>query len=484
MVIVSMVEDGTPLLVRYTGPVVSVSSDPVLLLRVDRDDPLALHEQLERRLREDVRSGRLAAGDPLPSTRTLAASLGVSRAVVTEAYSQLAAEGYLSMRQGAPVRVAAAIRAQEPQQPARSLLPRMAYDLRPGVPDLAGFPRAAWVRSLRTAWRDAPSDALGEGDPRGHPELRRTLAAYLRRARGAAADSEQTLVSGSFHETFSAVCRWLRSTGVRRVAVEDPGWHPHRLAIDHAGLDVVGVPVDHEGLCVDALAETGASAVVVTPAHHFPTGVTLGARRRAELVAWAEREEGLIIEDDYDGELRYDRGAVGALQGLAAERVLYLASTSKRLAREVGIGYALAPSWLTWPLTEALAVEAGGGGGVTQLALRDFIERGELDRHLRRSRVAYAARRAALVDALARRLPSARLTDAPAAGLFVLATLPEGTDDAALAARAAEAGVAVEPLSLHRYTAGPAGLVLGFAAEAEPSIDRAVALLADCAGGA
>ena len=190
---------------------------------VDHDSDLPLHEQLERRLREDIQAGRLAPGTALPSTRGLAAALGVSRGVVTEAYGQLASEGYLSIRQGAPVRVAAAVQRQRPREPARSLLPAFAYDLRPGVPDLAGFPADAWLRSIRAAVRAAPFAALGEPDPRGVPELRETLAAQLARVRGAAADPEHVVVCGGFRAGFSALCRWLRAQGADRVAVEDPG---------------------------------------------------------------------------------------------------------------------------------------------------------------------------------------------------------------------------------------------------------------------
>ena len=459
------------------------SNEPVLLVELDRSDTLPLHEQLERRLREDVRSGRLPAGSRLPSSRALAAELRVSRGVVSEAYGQLVAEGYLTARQGAPVRVAGTVRSQVPRSPAQSLAARFAYDLRPGVPDLAGFPRDAWLRSLRAAWREAPLDALGQPDARGAPELREALAAYLARVRGAAADPEHLLVGGGFRDALTAVCRFLREQGVERVAVEDPGWHPQRLAIEQAGLDVVAVPVDAEGLDVDALAATDATVVVVTPAHQFPTGVPLSRERRAALVDWAESEERLIVEDDYDSELRHDGGGVGALQGLAPERVVHIGSAGKRLAPGLRLGWTLTPSWLTWPLTVAGAVKSGGPDIVSQLALRDFLERGELDRHLRRMRARYAERRAALLAALADRMPDARVTDAPAAGTFVLVELPEVADERALTAAAEARGVGVEGLALHRFEPAPAGgLVLGFGALAEPAIARAVDLLASGQG--
>ena len=401
----------------------------------------------------------------------------MSRGVVSEAYGQLASEGYLAIRQGAPVRVAAAVQRQRPREPARSLLPSFAYDLRPGVPDLAGFPADAWLRSLRAAWRAAPFAVLGEPDPRGLPELRETLAGQLARVRGAAADPEHVIVCAGFRAGFSALCRWLRGQGAERVAVEDPGWHPHRLAIEQAGLAVVPVPVDEHGLRVDALDATGARVVVVTPGHQFPTGAVLSRERRAALVEWAAAHEALIVEDDYDSELSEQRP--GAAQGLAPERVVLIGSASKRLAPGLRLGWMLTPSWLTWPLTTGHAIEAAGGDVIAQLALRDFVERGELERHLRRMRGRYAARRSTLLDALARRLPEVRVREAPSAGLFVLAGLPGTVDESALVARAAAAGVGLEGLGLHRFEpGGPGGLVLGYGALPEPALERAVELLA------
>ena len=427
---------------------------------IDRSADLPLHEQLERQLREAIQAGRLAPGEPLPSSRGLASSLGITRGVVSEAYGQLASEGYLSMRQGAPVRVAASVQRQRPREAARSLLPRFGYDLRPG-PDLSSFPRDAWLRSLRAAWRAAPFDALGEPDPRGVPELREALAAQLARGRGAATDPEHVIVCGGFRSGFSVLCRWLRERGAEDVAVEDPGWHPHRLVIEQAGLRVVPVPVDAQGVRVDALG--AARVVVVTPAHQFPTGVGLSPERRAALVEWAADGDRLIVEDDYDG-------TRGVLQGLAPERVVSIGSLSKRLGPGVRLGWMLTPSWLTWALTPALAIEAGGADVVTQLALRDFLERGELDRHLRRMRVRYDARR----DLLLRSLPPDWRAGEPG-GQFVLVHVP---DEAAVVDRAAARGVGVEGLELHRYEpSGPGGLVLGFGALAEPALARAVALL-------
>jgi GntR family transcriptional regulator/MocR family aminotransferase len=448
-----------------------------LLLELDRRGDLPLHEQIERTLRAAIRDGRLEAGARLPSSRGLAAEVGVSRGVVTSAYDQLVAEGYLQTRQGAPVRVAAGVRAQPPRPHPPSLLTRFAYEFSPGLPDLAGFPRDRWIRSLRSAWRETALDAVGYGDPRGVPELREALADYLGRVRGAAADPEHLLICTGFRQGLALTCRWLRASGVEQVALEEPGWHAQRLLVEEAGLEVAPIPVDADGLDVAALEASGAEVVVVTPAHQFPTGVVLSAERRAALIEWAERGGRLIVEDDYDAELCRER--VGALQGLAPDRVLYIGSASKRLTPGMRLGWMLLPSWLSWALISAKAIEDAGSEIAGQLALADFISRGELERHLRRMRLRYARRREALLAALARELPDWR-PHRSANGLHVLVELPGDMDEPALLAAAARHGVGIEGLSLHSYTGeGQPGLVLGHAYLAEPAIERGVRLLAE-----
>ena len=307
-------------------------SGPELLLALDRASARPLHEQLETTLRDHVRSGRLAPDAKVPSSRALAAALGISRGVVLEAYSQLIAEGYLVSRQGAPTRVGTTPSVERQPVPAGVLERDYRYRFDPGLPDLAAFPRDQWGRSLRVALRDAPFAALGHGDPRGEPALRNELMAYLGRVSGAAPEPEHTLVCACATAGLAALCRTLRARGVDRVAVEEPGWNRHRAIAEAAGLEPVGIPVDEHGLVVEALAESGAEVVIVTPAHQFPTGAVMSSERRSALLEWAEDEDALIVEDDYDSELRYDRVAVGALQGLAPERVLQIGSASKRLA--------------------------------------------------------------------------------------------------------------------------------------------------------
>ncbi len=435
-----------------------------------------MYEQLEHTLRDAIRDGRLQAGARLPSSRALAAELGISRGVVTSAYEQLAAEGYLQTRQGAPVRVAPGMRAHPPRPPSPSLVLKFPYDFSPGLPDLVGFPRDRWLRSLRRAWRESSLDAVGYGDPRGQPELREALADYLARVRSAVADPEHLLIVTGFRQGLSLTCRWLRANGIEEVALEEPGWHAQRLIVEEAGLQVTPIPVDAEGIDVAALAATSAEAVVVTPSHQFPTGAVLNARRRVELINWAERGDGLIIEDDYDAELCRER--VGSLQGLAPDRVLYIGSASKRLTPGMRLGWMLPPSWMSWALISAKAIEDAGSEISGQLALADFIARGELERHLRRMRLLYSQRRGALLRALAAEVPSWRPSDA-ADGLHLVTFLPDGTDEAALIGAAARAGVGIEGLSLHSYTgSSPPGLVLGHASMVEAGIERGIALLA------
>jgi GntR family transcriptional regulator / MocR family aminotransferase len=278
---------------------------------------------------------------------------------------------------------------------------------------------------------------------------------------------------------FALACTVLRGLGVEAIAHEDPGWHQHRLIAEQTGLQVLPIPVDVEGLRVDELIASDAAVVVVTPAHQFPTGAVLSPARRAALVEWAQSGDRLIVEDDYDSEYRYDRVAVGALQGLAPEQVLCIGSASKRLTPGMRLGWMLVPSWLAWQLTTAKAVHDGGSETLGQLALRDFIVHGELDRHVRRMRARYQRRREALLEALALHLPDARTTG-PAAGLFELVELPAGTDEPALLKAAGARGVGAEGLSLHSFTAGgPPGIVLGFGNLSEPAIAQGARLLGE-----
>ena len=315
------------------------------------------------------------------------------------------------------------------------------FDLRTGRPDLSAFPRTAWHAALGRVLKALPDAELGYGDPRGYGPLREALAEQLGRTRGVLAEPAQIVVCGGLAPGLAVVLRALRRRGARLVAVEDPGWRGQVRAAEQAGLAWAPARVDEQGIVVDELGDV--DAVVVTPAHQFPTGVVLAPERRAQLVAWARERGALIVEDDYDAEYRYDREPVGALQALAPDHVLYAGSASKTLAPALRLGWLVAPAWLAPDLAAEKDRADRGTAVLEQAALADLVARGELDRHLRRTRRRYRARRDALVAALAHHLPAARVGGA-AAGLHVVAWLPDGADEARIAAAARERGVAVD----------------------------------------
>jgi GntR family transcriptional regulator/MocR family aminotransferase len=448
-----------------------------LLISLDRTRP-SLKAQVEEQLRAAVRDERLAPGSALPSSRGLASELGVSRGVVVEAYSQLVAEGYLVTRPGGVTRVALAASpgARALPAPAAERPPR--FDFRPGGPDVSLFPRDAWLASLRRSLRSAPDVRLDYGDPRGAPELRLALASYLGRVRGAACDPERMIVTSGMAQGLSLLGRTLLGRGGRRIAVEDPSSGPGREQLASTGLEIVPVRVDEEGLRTEDLAEhDGLDAVMITPAHQFPLGVVLSPARRAQLAEWTAAADVLVLEDDYDAEYRYDRAPVGTLQGLAPERVLYAGSVSKTLAPGLRLGWMVAPERIAAELVAAKERDDLGTPVVEQLALADFLERGELDRHLRRTRGIYRRRRDALVRALARELPDWEPTGI-AAGLHLVALLPPGSDETRVLAAARERGVALYGLGEHSVGRRPPALLLGYGRIAEPAIAQGVAELA------
>ncbi len=453
------------------------TSELLVTLRDDGSGPL--HGQLEQELRTAIRTGRLAADATLPSTRALAAQLGVSRGVVVEAYEQLVAEGYLTGHERSATRVACKA---VPPRPARDEVPSAApldFDFRPGRPDVSQFPRAAWLRSLRRALGEAGNEQLGYPDRRGMPELREALAAYLNRVRGAAADAGQIVICNGFSQGLALACEALRTSGARRVAVENPSHYGSREAIDAAGLEVVGLPVDDDGLRVESLDQARVDAVLVTPAHQYPTGGVLPPERRARLVAWATRRDALIIEDDYDAEYRYDREPIGCIQGLAPDRVVYGGSASKTLAPGLRIGWLIVPPSMVDRVAAIKERADNGTATLDQLAFADFLTRGEHDRHLRRMRPIYRARRDALLASLKRHLPELRPAGT-AAGLHLLAWLPDGTDETAFAARAADRGVGVYGLDPYRLT-GPVGpgVIFGYSGLSEEAIETGIGRLAN-----
>jgi len=441
-----------------------------LVLAPDGAGPV--HRRLEQALRDAIRSGRLTPGSVLPSSRALAGELGLSRGVVVEAFEQLVAEGYLVTRPGGATTVAAGSTATGARV-ARPDVRLFEIDFRPGRPDLAEFPRRAWLRSIREVLEVTPSERLGYLDGRGVPELRSALSSYLDRARGTASHPDDVVISSGFAQGLGLVGRVLVDRGRRRIAVEDPSLDDSQAVLRAEGLTIVPIPVDADGLVVERLQTTDVDAVLVTSAHQYPTGAVLPPERRLALVDWARRREGLIVEDDYDTEFRYDRAPIGAIQGLDPDRVIYAGSASKVLAPGLRLGWLVTPSGLADELARVKTVADQGSPAIDQLAFADFLERGELDRHLRRMRPVYRRRRDALLAALARHLPEARPTGA-SAGLHVLVWLPPGTDEAAVVETAERAGIGLSGASRHAITPGPPGLVLGYGQIRESAIDDAV----------
>jgi GntR family transcriptional regulator/MocR family aminotransferase len=421
---------------------------------------------LEQALRDAIREGRLAAGTRLPSTRALAADLGWARGTVAGAYSQLVAEGWLAARTGAGTIVAAGRETAtvEAREAPRERPPR--YDLRTGSPDVASFPRRAWVAALRRVLREAGDEVLRLGDPRGRPELRAELAAYLGRARGVVATPERIVLCSGYVQALGLLATHLG----RRVAMEDPCLALHREVVRAAGREVVPVTVDERGARIQDLA---ADAVVVTPAHQIGLGSTLAPERRAALAEWAH--DHVVIEDDYDGEFRYDGRPVGALQALAPDHVVYAGTASKALSPALRIAWLVLPEHLVEPVVEAKRLADSASPALEQLALARLIATGELDRHLRRMRAHYRRRRDTLLNALP---PAVRVLGI-AAGLHVTLEVP-GTEADVLAA-AHERSLAITSLSAfwHEPAERPTLLQAGYATPPSHAFDGAVKALAE-----
>lgn len=429
-------------------------------------------DALTRMLRDRITDGTLVPGVHLPSSRRLAADLGVSRGVVVAAYEQLTAEGHLDAAPGSGTSVAG-----RPGAPT-SVAPLIEIDpiggLNPGQPDPALFPRQAWQRAARCAFSTLPDNAFSYGDPRGHLPLRSEMVAYLGRTRSIHTDVSRIVITSGFAQCLNLVVQTLvRSTGRAIIAVEDPGPAGAAAQLAWLGAELVAVPVDAHGLDVAALARTRAQAVLVTPAHHYPTGVTLAPERRRQLVEWAGAHGGLIIEDDYDAEYRYDRSPLTSLHALAPQHVIAAGSVSKSLGPALRLGWAAVPDHLVAGITAAKANADLGTSVITQATLAEFVGAGALDRHLRRTRTIYRRRRDRLIDAL--EVASDLTISGVAAGLHLLVGLPTSCDAAALAEVACAGGFAAQPLDRYRHRPGTPGVVLGYAGVPEHAIGSAAA---------
>ena len=458
-------------------------------LHLETDAGTGRRSGLERALRDAIRSGRLAPHARLPSTRALAADLGVSRGTVSAAFDQLVAEGFLTVRQGSGTTVS-----EVPQRPSPAgegrpggtdRVPR--HDLRPGRPDVSLFPVAAWLRATRRALGGARSEAFGYGDPRGRIELRSALAEYLGRARGVLAAPDQIVITSGYVQALALLARVLGAAGTAGIAMEDPGLAFHREIVRRAGLSVLPLPVDEHGARTETL--TGipgrrAGAVVVTPAHQYPTGGTLHPDRRHALAEWARAADGLVIEDDYDGEFRYDRQPVGALQGMAPGRVAYVGTASKTLGPALRLGWMVLPDHLVGPVAEEKRHQDNLTEVPGQLTLAEFITSHAYDRHIRSCRLRYRRRRDLLIARLAprpgRSLPGLRVGGV-AAGLQALLSLPDGAPgEQELVARAAQHGLALDGLAGHWHRPGdhPQGIVVGFGTPSQRAYPVALEALA------
>ncbi|MEP6630858.1 MAG: PLP-dependent aminotransferase family protein [Lapillicoccus sp.] len=463
---------------------------PELMIRLDRTGA-ALALQIQEHLRVAIREGRLVAEERLPSTRGLADQLGVSRGTVVEVYEQLVAEGYLDSAVGSGTRVAKIPGAerqrtqgtqgtQRTQGTPAAPGPKPAIDFEYGIPDLGSVPLRDWVWAMGEATRTLPTDGLGDEEPAGLRHLRDVVSAYHRRVRAGCATADDTVVVGGFRQGLAFTFATLARSGIDVVGLEDPGPREHDVIARRAGLSVVPVPVDAEGLDVAALRATPARAVLVTPAHQCPTGVALSPARRHELVVWADEVDGVIIEDDYDAEFRYDRQAVGSLQGLDPERVFALGSVSKTIAPAIRIGWVLAPPRFLAALTREKQLSSRGAPGLDQEALALLIESGRFDRHLRRVRALYRARRDTLAAEVAAVFGPDRLQGL-AAGCHTVLLLPLDVDEDAVVEAARAQGVGVTGLREYRLTHTPAdpALLLAFGNLSEHQLVRGVHAIAE-----
>ena len=470
---------------------------PDLLVELPSGGGRGIRERLEHALRSAIQQERLRSGVVLPPSRVLAAELGVARSVVVEAYRNLTANGYLESRRGGWTRV----RPYEQAEPHDARESATAYEqqlffgwrratasrppirLLGGLPDPALFPRREWLRHYGGALAELPYPALSYPDILGAEGLRHALADYLGRVRGAVAAPDRIVVCGGFMQGLTLVCRMLRRAGGRRVAVEEPCHVWHRSAIEATGLEAVPIPVDERGLDPAALSGTRVDAVLVAPAHSYPSGGTLDGPRRQALAGWADRTGALVIEDDYDAELRYDRSPLGALQGLAPEHVIYIGSMSKTLTPALRLGWLVAPPRLIAALAREKHHDDMGSSLLEQLALGQFIGSGAFARHLRRVRPIYRDRRDAAISALAKLLPNASWRG-EAAGLHLYVTLPEHVDEDALARAAYDRRVLVETGGWHwaEPERAPRSLVLGYGSAAERDVRRGLQVVAEAIG--
>jgi GntR family transcriptional regulator / MocR family aminotransferase len=476
-------------------------------LRLDAHLATPLHHQLYNGIRAAILAGQLAAHTRLPASRSLAQELGISRNTVMEAYAQLLSEGYIEGKIGSGTYVTHPLpdtvlelggagdaghvkRARSPSQRGKLLASTPASisrdsgqlrAFRPGLPAFDTFPFDIWARLMARYWRQPPAELLSYGDPTGYPPLREAIAEYLLVARGVRCTPEQIVIVAGSQQGLDLAARVLLDPG-DKVWMEDPGYMGARGALKSAGAELVPVPVDQEGLNISQAIMRCATArlVYVTPSHQFPLGVTMSLSRRLALLDWAHHVGAWILEDDYDSEYRYTGRPLPALQGLDTEnRTVYLGTLSKTLFPSLRLGYIVVPADLADAFTAAKALVDRHAPSVEQAVLATFITEGHFARHIRRTRILYAERQAALLEAAAREFDGQLDVKPAQAGMHLVGYLPEAADDQAVSRAAAVLGV--EAPALFSYALAPlarGGLLLGYTAFTQPEIAQGVHRLA------
>ncbi len=482
-------------------------------LTVNLDDTLSvpLYRQLYEALRVTILAGRLPRGQRLPSSRSLARQLSVSRNTVNQAYGELEAEGYLWGRHGSGTFVSQELPDDRPHGATflvgtlptgarRELALRtringantedtaapvtlppagLPYDFHPGQGAWDAFPREVWRRLLARQWRTGWHEAMDYGDPAGYRPLREQVAAYLARSRAVRCTPEQVVIVNGTQQALDLLARVLLEPG-DRVAVENPGYRAARQVFASYRADLLPVSVDDEGMMVDRLRDSGARIVLVAPSHQFPSGSVLSLRRRLSLLAWARSGGGLVVEDDYDSEFRFEGRPLASLQGLDdAGCVVYLGSFSKVLFPALRVGYAVLPRGLIGPFQDAKDLTDRQTPILEQQVLAGFLGEGHFERHVRKMRQLYRVRREFLVASLERHLAGACQVVGAKAGMHLMVRLPPRLEEAEVVARAAEEGVAVYPASPYYCGSSPGpALLLGYGGMTEDSIQRGVERLA------
>lgn len=486
-----------------------------LAVALDESLSLPLYRQLYEGLRTAILSGRITPQQRLPSSRALARQLSVSRNTVSQAYAELEAEGYLAGRRGSGTYVSGGLPEEPPEgspqnpvmeaPPSRRASrversgamregiaaaeagarprPDLPYDFYPGQGAWDAFPRETWRRLLARQWRNGWQEAMDYGDPGGYRPLREQVAAYLAGSRAVRCTPEEVVIVNGTQQALDLLARILLEPG-DSVALENPGYPAARQVFHSYGARLLPVPVDREGMLADRLRGSRVRLALVTPSHQFPTGATLSLPRRLSLLAWARAESGLVVEDDYDSEFRFEGRPLASLQGLDdTHSVVYLGSFSKVLFPSLRVGYAVLPPDLVWPFEEAKDLTDRQTPILEQQVLAGFLGEGHFERHLRRMRQLYRERRRALMEALEQHLGGAVRVMGASAGMHLMLSLHLTMGEAEVVERAASLGVGVYPAGRYYHSPDPSpALVLGYAGMPEERIRDGVALLARAVG--